>query len=36
VHTEGEIASETHTGDGTLLRARVDPELAAELRAAAI
>jgi GTP-binding protein HflX len=36
VHTEGEIASERHTGDGTLLRARVDPELAAELRAAAI
>jgi GTP-binding protein HflX len=36
VHSEGEIASEIHTGEGTALRALVDPELAAELRAAAI
>jgi GTP-binding protein HflX len=34
-HTDGEIESEQHTGEGTVLRARVDPELAAELRAAA-
>ncbi len=33
-HSEGEIQSETHTGEGTVLRARVDPDLAAELRAA--
>jgi GTP-binding protein HflX len=31
-HTDGEIESELHTGAGTVLRARVDPELAAELR----
>ncbi|MGH3310273.1 MAG: GTPase HflX [Streptomyces sp.] len=32
VHGEGEVLSETHTGDGTLLKARVHAELAAELR----
>ncbi|MCL3860156.1 GTPase HflX [Actinotalea sp. K2] len=31
VHTEGEIESEEHTGRGTAIRARVDPDLAAEL-----
>ena len=36
VHTEGEIQAETHTGEGTVLRARVDPDLAAELRAASV
>lgn len=35
-HTEGEIDTEEHTADGTLLRARVSPELAAELRAVAV
>jgi len=35
-HSEGEIQSETHTGEGTVLRARVDPDLAAELRAASL
>jgi len=35
VHTEGEIEREEHTPEGTALRARVDPALAAELRAAA-
>jgi GTP-binding protein HflX len=34
-HTEGEILSEVHTGEGTALRVRVDPDLAAELLAAA-
>jgi GTP-binding protein HflX len=28
VHAEGEVLSEEHTGDGTLLRARVGPDLA--------
>ncbi|MCF6523928.1 GTPase HflX [Streptomyces sp. JJ36] len=32
-HTEGEVLSEQHTGEGTLLTARVHEELAAELRA---
>jgi GTP-binding protein HflX len=32
VHNEGEVLSETHTEDGTLLKARVHAELAAELR----
>lgn len=31
-HREGEVLSEEHTGDGTLLRARVHEELAAELQ----
>ncbi len=31
VHDEGEVLSEEHTGDGTSLRARVGPRLAAEL-----
>ncbi|WP_062214341.1 GTPase HflX [Streptomyces sp. NBRC 109706] len=31
VHTEGEVLSEEHTGDGTLLKARVHRELAALL-----
>lgn len=35
VHVEGEIEREEHTADGTALRARVEPALAAELRAAA-
>ncbi len=35
VHTDGEILSEVHTAEGTSLTARVDPDLAAELRAAA-
>ncbi|WP_258037341.1 MULTISPECIES: GTPase HflX [unclassified Streptomyces] len=35
VHTEGEVLSEEHTSEGTLLRARVHEELAAELRGAA-
>ncbi|MEW2494218.1 GTPase HflX [Streptomyces nodosus] len=30
-HTEGEVNSEEHTPEGTLLKARVHPELAAEL-----
>jgi len=34
VHSEGEILSEVHTGEGTALQVRVDPDLAAELRAA--
>lgn len=33
VHTDGEIETEDHIATGTVLRARVDPELAAELRA---
>ncbi|MGW7517109.1 GTPase HflX [Streptomyces sp. NPDC054796] len=33
VHNEGEVLSEEHTGNGTLLKARVHEELAAELRA---
>lgn len=32
VHTEGELLSEEHTEEGTLLKARVHQELAAELR----
>jgi GTP-binding protein HflX len=32
VHNEGEVLSEVHTEDGTLLKARVHAELAAELR----
>jgi len=32
VHNEGEVLSETHTEDGTLLKVRVHAELAAELR----
>jgi GTP-binding protein HflX len=32
VHNEGEVLSETHTEEGTLLKARVHAELAAELR----
>ncbi|GAU69622.1 putative GTP-binding protein [Streptomyces sp. NBRC 110611] len=32
-HAEGEVISEEHTADGTLLRARVHEELAAELQA---
>lgn len=35
-HSEGEVESEEHTGEGTLLRGRVASELAAELRAAAV
>ena len=31
VHQDGEVLSEDHTGDGTLLKARVLPDLAAEL-----
>lgn len=31
VHSEGELISERHTADGTVIRARVAPELAAEL-----
>lgn len=31
IHDEGEILSEQHTGDGTVLTARVSPTLAAEL-----
>ncbi|MCE7081223.1 GTPase HflX [Streptomyces sp. ST2-7A] len=34
VHAEGEVLAEEHTGDGTLLTARVHEELAAELRRA--
>ncbi|MGW3070859.1 GTPase HflX, partial [Streptomyces sp. NPDC001130] len=30
-HTEGEVLSEEHTAEGTLLKARVHEELAAEL-----
>jgi GTP-binding protein HflX len=33
VHGEGEVLAETHTGEGTRLKARVHAELAAELRA---
>ncbi|PFG33489.1 GTPase HflX [Sanguibacter antarcticus] len=36
VHLEGEIDHLEHTGEGTLLRGRVDDELAAELAAAAV
>lgn len=36
VHTEGEIELEEHTPQGTALRARVEPALAAVLRAAAV
>ncbi|HWM36716.1 MAG TPA: GTPase HflX, partial [Streptomyces sp.] len=32
VHDEGEVLSESHTADGTLLKVRVHAELAAELR----
>ncbi|SCK48459.1 GTP-binding protein HflX [Streptomyces sp. WMMB 714] len=32
VHGEGEVLSEEHTGEGTLLKVRVHPELASELR----
>ncbi len=35
VHSEGEILAEVHTGEGTVLRARVDADLAAEMLAAA-
>ena len=35
IHDEGEILSEEHTGEGTLLTARVSPTLAAELDEAA-
>ncbi|HEY3436487.1 MAG TPA: GTPase HflX [Actinotalea sp.] len=35
-HSEGEIAAEEHTEHGTVLRARVDADLAAELRAASV
>ncbi|GEN79268.1 GTPase HflX [Actinotalea fermentans] len=35
VHDDGEIEREVHTAEGTALVARVDPALAAELRAAA-
>jgi GTP-binding protein HflX len=35
IHDEGEILSEEHTGDGTVLSARVSPTLAAELEALA-
>ncbi len=31
VHAGGEVLSEEHTGDGTVLRVRVHEELAAEL-----
>jgi GTP-binding protein HflX len=31
VHRDGEVLSEEHTGEGTLLKARVLPDLAAEL-----
>jgi GTP-binding protein HflX len=31
VHADGEVLSEEHTGEGTLLKARVHDELAAEL-----
>ena len=31
VHVEGEVLAEQHTGDGTMLRARVGQALAAEL-----
>jgi GTP-binding protein HflX len=31
VHTEGEVLAEEHTGEGTTLRAKVHPALAAEL-----
>ena len=33
-HTDGEVVSEEHTGAGTVLRARVDAALAAELESA--
>ncbi|TDC61645.1 GTPase HflX, partial [Micromonospora sp. KC207] len=33
VHADGEVLAEKHTADGTLLRARVAPDLAAELDA---
>src|SRR5690606_33452241 len=33
VHEEGEVEAEEHTAAGTVLRARVDADLAAELRA---
>jgi GTPase len=35
-HTEGEVDAEEHTEAGTVLRARVTSELAAELRAASV
>jgi GTP-binding protein HflX len=35
IHEEGEILSEEHTGEGTLLSARVSAGLASELEAAA-
>ncbi|WP_419998406.1 GTPase HflX [Streptomyces boninensis] len=36
VHAEGEVISEEHTAEGTLLKARVHEELAAELRRYAV
>ncbi len=36
VHLEGEIDHLEHVGEGTLLRGRVDDELAAELAAVAV
>ena len=36
VHTEGEIDAEEHTEHGTVLRARVGADLAAELKAASV
>ncbi|WP_149204739.1 GTPase HflX [Actinotalea subterranea] len=35
-HTAGEIEAEEHTEQGTVLRGRVDPDLAAELRAVSV
>jgi len=35
VHEDGEVVFQEHTGEGTLLRARVDEALAAELESAA-
>ena len=32
VHDEGEILTQDHTPEGTLLRARVGPRLAADLK----
>lgn len=36
VHSEGEVDDEQHTADGTVLRARVGADLAAELRAVSV
>ncbi len=36
MHTEGEVLSEEHREDGTFVRARVHPDLAAALAAAAV